>query len=56
MREEMQIFEKQNDGVLGYGLVEGSGDLNERVVVFVEVGLKVGTYYRHEAFRRYVIH
>lgn len=56
MREEMQIFEKQNDGVLRHGLVKGGSDLDERMVIVVEVGSTVGTYDRHKAFGRYVVH
>jgi hypothetical protein len=54
--EEVKIVEKQNNGVLGDGLVEGGGDLDKGVVVIEAVGAKIGADYRYEAFGRYVVY
>lgn len=50
LREEVQVVEEDDDAVLGDGLVEGRGDLDNGVEGGEVVGAFVGADDGHEAF------
>jgi hypothetical protein len=56
LREEVQVVEEHDDGVFGHGLVEGRGDLHERVVRGEVVGAGVGADDWDETFRGDVVY
>lgn len=53
--EEVEIFEEDDDGVFGDGLVEGRCDFDEGVVFWEDVGAGVGADDGYEAFGGYVV-